>query len=66
MTKPLAYTFRTAEEATGLSRKTLERAVKAGRLKAKRTGVTEDGQPSGSYVILADGLQAWLDGLPDA
>lgn len=62
----LAYTLATAAEATGLSRKTLDRAIKAGTLRAKRTGLTADGEPAGSFVILADALQAWLDSLADA
>lgn len=65
-TTALAYTIATASAATGLSRKSIDRAIKSGALKAKRSSVTEDGEPAGSYVILADSLQAWLDGLVDA
>lgn len=64
--RPLAYTIATAATATGLSRKTIERAIKTTALKAKRSGETEDGLPAGPYVILADSLQAWLEGLRDA
>lgn len=66
MTTSLAYTLNSAASATGLSRSTIERAVKSGALRAKRTGRTEDGEPAGSYLILAADLQAWLDGLVDA
>lgn len=68
MTAPatMAYSLSTAATATGLSTKTLQRAVKSGRLRAKRTSVTEDGLPAGNYVILADDLRAWLDALEDA
>lgn len=63
---PLAYTLAAASDATHLSRKTIERAVKSGALRAKRSSTTEDGEPAGSYVILAGDLQAWLESLVDA
>lgn len=66
MSTALAYTLTSGSEATGLSRKTLERAIKSGALRAKRSSVTEDGEPAGPYVILAGDLQTWLDGLVDA
>ena len=62
----LSYTIRTASEATGFSRATIDRAIKSGALRAKRSSVTPDGEPAGSYVILAESLRAWLDGLVDA
>lgn len=62
----VAYTIATAAEATGLSRKTIERAVKAGKLRAKRSSLTPDGEPTGSYVIPAPALAAWIDSLADA
>lgn len=62
----LAYTIRTAALATGLSRKSIERAIKSGALPAKRTSVTRDGEPAGSYLILASALAEWLERLPDA
>jgi excisionase family DNA binding protein len=63
---PLSYTIRTASEATGLSAKTIDRAIKSGKLRSKRSGETKDGEPTGSYVILADELQTWLENLRDA
>lgn len=66
MTPPLSYTFKTAAEATGLTTTTLSRAVKKGALVAKRTSVAADGEPTGSYVILAADLQAWLESLAAA
>lgn len=63
---PLAYSLKGAAAATGVSTKTIERAIKARRLKAKRSSEDEDGEPAGVYVILAAELIAWLDGLPDA
>lgn len=63
---PLSYSVATAVAATGLSRSHLERAIKAGQLKAKKSSLTEDGEPTGKYVILATDLQAYLSGLVDA
>lgn len=64
MTTALAYSMRTAVEATGLSKSHLDRAIHAGQLKAKRTSQDEDGNPTGNWVILARDLEAYLDGLP--
>jgi len=64
--RPVSYTIKTAAAATGLSTKTIERAIKSRALRAKRSSETEDGEPTGSYVILASALTTWLDGLPDA
>lgn len=66
MTTAVSFTIATATAATGLSRATIDRAIKSGALRAKRSSLTEDGEPAGSYVILADALNAWLEGLPDA
>lgn len=62
----LAYSIATATTATGLSKSHLERAIKAGQLRAKKSGVTEDGEPCGKYVILAADLEAYLSELVDA
>lgn len=66
MAAPLSYTISTAAAATGLSTKTISRAIKSGALPAKRSSRADDGEPTGSYLILADSLTAWLDSLPDA
>lgn len=66
MTPPLSYTLKTAAEATGLTTTTLSRAIKAGSLVAKRTSKAADGEPTGSYVILAADLKAWLEALVSA
>lgn len=66
MTPPLSYTIKTAAEATGLTGSTISRAIKSGKLRAKRSSVAADGEPTGSYVILAADLQAWLEGLAAA
>lgn len=66
MTTPLAYSKAGAAAAAGVSTKTLERAIKSGRLRAKRSGESEDGEAAGRIIIMADALQAWLDSLVDA
>ena len=65
-TTPLAYSKAGAAAASGLSTKTLERAIGSGRLRAKRSSESKDGEPAGRVVILATDLQAWLDSLEDA
>jgi hypothetical protein len=62
----LSYSLRTAAAATALSQSHLSDAIKAGQLKAKRSGKDEHGDPIGKYVILAGDLQRYLDGLADA
>lgn len=66
MTTPLAYSMKGAVEASGLSRSYLDRAIKAGQLKAKRSSTDGRGEPTGNYVIRAADLQAFIDGLVDA
>lgn len=61
----LAYSLATAAQETSLSKATLERAIKSGALRAKKSSVTEDGEPAGSWVILHDSLTSWLEGLAD-
>lgn len=52
----LAYTLVEAGEATGVSPHTLRAEIKRGHLHAKKTG---EGT-SGTYVIPAEALTAWL------
>jgi hypothetical protein len=63
---PLAYSVATACAATSLSKSQLDRAIRAGLLKARKSSTTEDGEPTGKYVILADDLEAYLASLPEA
>lgn len=63
MTK-LAYSVKEAAEATGLSASHIDRAIRAGDLKIRRTKETPDGDVAGKRVILANDLTAYLDGLP--
>ncbi|MCW2529348.1 MAG: hypothetical protein JWM76_4208 [Pseudonocardiales bacterium] len=66
MTAPRAYSKAAAAEAAGVSEQTIDRAIKAGLLRAKRTSKTADGEPAGKVVILVTALDAWLEGLVDA
>lgn len=63
VTAPLSYSKAAAAEATGVSAQTLDRAIRSGRLRAKRTGLDKNGDPAGKVLILAADLVAWLDGL---
>lgn len=65
-TPPISYNLKGAVAASGLSASTLERAIKAGHLRAKKSGKDEDGNPTGVWVIAADSLKAYIDGLVDA
>lgn len=66
MTAPISYSMAGAVAATGLSRSTLERAIRTGQLKAKRTSKDDDDKPTGTWVLTAAALQAFIDGLVDA
>ena len=60
-----AQRFFTREEAADecrVSVETIKRAINSGRMRAKRTG--ENG--GGKYLISADQLHEWFDGLEDA
>lgn len=63
---PISYSMAGAVEATGLSKSTLERAIRTGRLKAKKSSFDDDGNPTGSWVIPASALAEFIDGLVDA
>lgn len=66
MTDPLSYSKAGASDATGVSEQTIDRAIKAGRLRAKRTSETKDGEPTGKVLIRATDLADWLESLADA
>lgn len=61
----IAYSIDGAAVATGLSESHLDRAIKAGLLRVKRTSEDADGNPVGKRVILASALTDYLDALPD-
>lgn len=63
---PLAYNMAGAVAATGMSKSSLERAIRAGKLRAKKSGEDADGNPTGSWVITHDALAAFIEGLVDA
>lgn len=66
MTTPIAYNMPGAVEASGQSRSTLERAIRAGKLRAKKSSKDEDGNPTGQWVILHAELEKYLESLVDA
>lgn len=67
MTTPLAYNTVTAAAAVGLSKDSIEIAIRTGALKAKRTGRTNaEGKQTGRYLIRHTDLVDWFDGLEDA
>lgn len=66
MTAPISYSMPGAVAATGLSRATLERAIRERKLRAKKSSTDKHGEPAGVWVIPADALQEFIDGLVDA
>jgi hypothetical protein len=60
MTAPLAYTVKTAAEATGYSIDVLKRAIRSGDLKATRPKI--DGREVARDSIAAADLEVWLTG----
>lgn len=66
MTTKLTYTVADLVAATGLSRSHWNRVIKSGDLPARRTGRDADGEPAGSYVVFAQDVEAYLEGLAEA
>lgn len=66
MTTPISYSLKGAAEATGLSQSALDRAIKAGHLRAKKSSQDAEGNPTGVWIIPAASLVAYIDGLVDA
>lgn len=64
--RPLSYSLEGASRATGLSSSHLDRAIRAGELRARKSSRDADGEPAGRFVILADDLEAYLHSLPEA
>lgn len=62
----LSFSIKTAAEATSLSPQSIERAIKSGALKARKSSRNEKGEPTGKYLILARDLERYLDGLVEA
>lgn len=59
---PLYVNTQTAEQLVGVDGDTLIAAVKAGKLRAKRTGANGGGR----YLFKLAWLEEWADGLVDA
>jgi excisionase family DNA binding protein len=58
----VALTAEEAAESVGVSKETIMRAIRTGKLRAKRSG---DGG-GGKYLVTVTALTAWVDGLGDA
>lgn len=65
-TTVIAYNMAGACAATGQSRATLDRAIRDGKLHAKKSAKDANGAPAGVWIIPADSLRAYIDGLADA
>jgi excisionase family DNA binding protein len=62
----LFYTREEAAEVTRLSKGTIDRYLRSGELKAKRSARDADGNPAGKVLISRDALMEWFEGLEDA
>lgn len=62
----LSYSIAEAVEATGLSKSHLDREIRAGRLSARKSSISDEGEPTGKWIILAADLAAYVEGLPAA
>lgn len=62
----LALNSEEAATATGVSVDTIKRAIRSGRLRAKRSARRDNGDPAGRYLITLDALEEWLAGMEDA
>lgn len=65
MNVKLAFSVKEAAESTGLSASHIDRAIRAGELRIRRTKKTPDGDVAGNRVILAADLEAYLAALPE-
>lgn len=66
MSQAISYSLKGAAAATGLSTSALDRAIRKGHLRAKKSSQDEDGNPTGVWIITASALQSYIDGLVDA
>ena len=62
----LSYSLAHAAEVTDLSRASLERAIRTGHLKARKSTRNESGEGQGKYLIRHRDLEAYVDSLPEA
>lgn len=61
----LAFSVKEAAAATGLSASHIDRAIRAGELRIRRTKKQDNGEVAGNRVILAADLDAYLAALPE-
>lgn len=67
MSAPIAYDSRAAAAAVGVSESHIGRAIRSGKLPAKRSGEkNKEGQQTGKYLIAHADLIAWFNSLEDA
>lgn len=60
------YNKAEAAKAYGVSPQTIDRAIRAGRLRAKYSGETKDGEPAGRVLIAEAAMDEWFESLVDA
>lgn len=65
-TKPRFLTKAAAAKTCSVSEDTILRAIRSGRLRAKRSGKDKDGNPTGLYLISEQALTDWFEQLEDA
>lgn len=65
MNVKLAFSVKEAAAATGLSASHIDRAIRSGHLRIRRTKKTDDGDVAGNRLILAADLDAYLAALPE-
>jgi hypothetical protein len=66
MSVKLAFSVKEAAAATGFSASHIDREIRAGHLRIRRSKKDEKtGEVAGNRVILAADLEAWLAALPE-
>lgn len=66
MTTTISLDLVAAAEACGVKERTIRDAIRAGKLRAKRSARNAKGDGVGKYLIAPEDLKAWFEGLPDA
>jgi hypothetical protein len=64
--EPILLDLKAAVPIAGVSKDLLIAAIKKGTLVAVRSGVNEDGDPVGKYLVTRDWLVAWSKTLESA
>jgi len=68
MTEQMYLDRKGAAKLAGVGVDTITRAIKSGKLRAKRSGIDDDGKPTGlgKYLITREALADWYEQLEDA